>query len=402
MNFLADKSYLALKPQSVSTTPVIPTHFTPLVSESIRVSPNFTADRRMKGLDWKSDDLLKGSRSIEGDIVIYGDPDNLGHILNMFYAKGSTTGDAANGYTHPFTVGDGKSYCLEISRGEFAQRIYGVRGEDLKLEFDDNKLKATLAIKGLGQFYTASLAIALTGAGMTTAVLSTDYDLRPSDGLVAGDVIRIVETAGTTVDVTLLTVNADGKTVTFASTAITAVVGKAVFLKAQTPSYSALAEPLYFGNTLAGISDTSANADTAAATRATATPCYNLSMEFKNNLLAESASGATGPSVLLNQVKEAAIEVSRLFTDPTQFQKWLENIKQAITVIITGRFIKSDLTTSELLTMKFHKTKLMDNEEPLEVGAYIYDKQKLEALYDSGDAKAIEISLVNRTAGTDY
>ncbi len=57
---------------------------------------------------------------------------------------------------------------------------------------------------------------------MTTAVFSTDYDLRPTDGLVAGDTIKIVETAGTVVDVVLLTVNADGKTVTFASTAITA------------------------------------------------------------------------------------------------------------------------------------------------------------------------------------
>jgi len=402
MNYLADQSYLAVKPQAVATTPVIPTIFTPLISESIRVNPSFTADRRMKGLDWKSDELLKGPRKIEGDLVIYGDPDNIGHLLNMTYAKGSSTGNAGDGYTHPFTVGDGKSYTIEISRGAYAQRVYGVRGDNLKLEYEDNKLKATIAIKGLGQFFASSLALALTGAGMTTAVFSTDYDLRPTDGLVAGDTIKIVETAGTVVEVVLLTVNADGKTVTFASTAITAAVGKQVYLKAQTPSYASLAEPLYFGNTLVGVADTSALADTAAATKSTATPCYNLAMEFKNNLLDAPATGSTGPAILLNQTKEASLEVSRLFDSPSQYQKWIENVKQAITVIATGRFIKSDLTTSELLTIKFHKAKMTDNEEPLEVGGYIYDKEKLEALYDSADGKAVEITVVNRTAGTVY
>jgi len=401
-NFLADKSYLAVKPQSVAGTPVIPTIFIALISESIRVNPNFTADRRMKGLDWKSDELLKGSRKIEGDISIFADPDALGHLLNMTYAKGSTTGDASNGYTHPFTPGDGKNYSLEIARGTFAQRIWGVRADNLKLEFQDNKMVATVSIKALGQFYTVSLALALTGAAQTSAVLSTDYDLRPTDGLVAGDVIQIKETAGTTVNVTLLTVDADGKTVTFASTAITAAVGNAVALVAQTPSYGTQREPLYLGNTLVGFAATSALADTAAATKAAATPCYNLSTNFKNNLLDSPASGSTGPSVLLNQVKEADIEASQLFTDPIQYQKWIEYVKQAITFISTGRFIKSDLTTSEKLTVKYHKLKLMAHDEPLDVGQYLFDKQKFEALYDADDAKTIEVSLINRTAGTAY
>jgi len=397
MNYLADQSYLAVKPQVAATTPVIPNSFVPLISESIRVNPNFVADRRMKGLDWKSDELLKGPRKIEGELVIYADPDMLGHIVNMVYAKGVTSGDAASGYTHPFTVGDGKSYSIEISRGAFAQRIFGVRGDSLKLEFEDNKLKATISVKGLGQFYTASLAIALTGAGMTSAVLSTDYDLRPADGLAVGDVLTINGT-----EVTLTSVNADGKTVGFASTSVTASVGDSITLKAQTPSYTDIKEPLYFGNTLVGFAATSALADTAAAAKATATPCYNLSMDFMNNLLDASATGSTGPAILLNQVKEASLEVSRLFENPIQYQKWIENIKQAITVITTGRFIKSDLSTSELLTIKFHKAKMTENEEPLEVGGYIYDKEKIEALYDATDGKAVEITIVNRTAGTVY
>lgn len=389
-NYLADRSYLAVKPQTDPAIPVIPTKFIPLISESIRVNPNFTADRRLKGLDWKSDELLKGARMVEGDLVIYADPDALAHILNLVYNRTGTTGNAADGYVHSFVPGEGKSYSLEISRGNYAQRIWGARGDNLKLDFQDNKMVATISIKALGQFYTASLAANLSGS-VTSLVFKTDYDLRPSDGLKIGDILIV---GG--VEVTLTSVNVDGKTVGFGATSITASIGDPVFLKAQTPAFGTAREPLYLGNSLIGVAATSSAATTAAGAKATATPCYNFSTNLKNNLLDAPASGSSGPAVLLNQVKEADVELSRFFEDPTQYQKWLEFVKQAITLIATGRFIKSDFTTSEKLTIKYHKTKLATNEEPLDVGQYIFDKQKFEALYDSGDAKAVEIELIDR------
>lgn len=396
-NFLADKGYIALKPQTDATTPIVPTFMFPLVSETVKVNPNFSTDRRLKGLDFESDALLRGSKSVEGQIVVLADPEVLGHLLNMNYAKGSTTGNGTDGYTHPFTPGEGKSYSIDIPRGDFAVRLWGVRGERLRLQFQDNKLQATQDIKALGHFYSASLAVALTGAGMTSAVLSIDGDPRPADGLCVGDVIKIGS-----VSVALTSVNADGKTVGFASTAITASVGDPVFLLAQTPSLGTVRDPFYLGGTLVGVAATSALADTAAASRATATPCYEISVEIMNNTLSAPASGYTGPAAILNQVKSGTLEISRLFTDPTPHQKWLEAVKQAVTIIVTGKFIKSDLSTSEKLTLKLHKLELTENDEPLDAGQYIFDKQKFQALYDSVDAKAIEVELVNRTAGTSY
>ena len=121
-----------------------------------------------------------------------------------------------------------------------------------------------------------------------------------------------------------------------------------------------------------------------------------------NNLLSAPATGYTGPAILANQVREATLAIKQLFTNPTLFQKWIERIKQSVTVIATGRFIKSDLSTSEMLTIKYHKVNDITTEAPLTVGEYIYDTQNFEVLYDSADGKAIEISLVNRTAGTEY
>ena len=396
MNYLADKSYLAVKPQADADTPIIPDVFMPLVSESIKVVPNFAADRRMKGLDWKSDEILKGSRKIEGDVSVYADPDNLAHIVNMVYAKGETTGSAGDGYTHPFTPGEGKNYSLDIPRGIYAQRIWGVRGDNLKLEFQDNKLVATISIKALGQFYTASLAVALTGTGMTSCVLKTDYDLRPTDGLKIGDKILIGA-----VELTLTSVNADGKTLGFASTTVTASIGDAVFLKAQTPTLPTQREPFYMGNALVGVALTSALADTAAASKATATPCYSVGVNLKNNLLDSPASGSTGPISLKNQVKEASLDLKRMFEDPTEYQRWIEAVKRGVTIICTGRFIKSDLTTSEKLTVKFHNVKTLTNDDPLEPGSYIFDTQNFEALYDSVDGKTVEIEIINRITASE-
>ena len=143
-------------------------------------------------------------------------------------------------------------------------------------------------------------------------------------------------------------------------------------------------------------------ATTAAGAKSTATPMYEFSVSFMNNLLDAPASGSQDPVKLLPQVREATLTVSQLFETVAQHQAWLNAAKQAITEIVKGTFIKSDFTTWEKLTLKFHKVKLTANDEPLEVGSYIFDKQAFEALYDSADAKALSIELVNRTAGTSY
>ena len=149
--YLGNKSYLAVKPETTAGVAVIPTYFFPLVSESIKTIMNIVADRRMKGYDWKSDDVLKGSRKQEGDIVILADPTGIGHLFNMTMLKGTTTG-SATGYTHPFTVGDPDSYTVEIQKGPYAQRYFGVKADQLKIEFVEQKIQATASIKATGQF----------------------------------------------------------------------------------------------------------------------------------------------------------------------------------------------------------------------------------------------------------
>lgn len=396
MTYLADNAYLAIKPETTAGVAVIPTEFVPLVSEAIKTVVNHSVDRRMKGHDWQGNDLLRGNRSHEGELSVLADPDTLGHILNMVFTKGTTTGDA-DGYTHPFTVGNGDSYTFEIKKGMYAQRFFGVHADEVTLEFDEGQLVANMSVKAMGQVGIMSLGVALTGAGMTDIVLDDEYDLNPSRGLVVGDVLVIGSD-----EVTILTIDADGVTITFASATLTYSVGEAIYLKPQTVIQPSLQDPFYMGNALVGIGADESTATTNAGAKATATPAYDMAITFRNNLFAQNGTSQFDPVTIAPRTREAGVNLSQLFESEAQRQAFLDRAKQAITAIFKGKFIKSDFTTQELLTLKCHKVKLIENDNALEVGEFIKDEQNFAVLYDDTDAKALTVELVNRTAGTDY
>ena len=338
---------------------------------------------------------MRGFRSHEGEVVILADPDILGHFLNMVFTKGSTTGDATNGYTHPFTVGTPDSYTMEIKKGDSVVRYFGVRIDELKLDFADGRLQVTASVKAMGQVSTAKLGVALSGAS-TEAILSDVYDLAPNRGLVVGDKLSINGT-----EVTLTSVDVDGVTVGFSSTSITASVGAEIFLKPLTVTQPTLQEPFLMGNLLVGFGVDESDA-TSNAVQADSTPLYDLSISIKNNLFAQNGTNQVDPVLIAPQIREASIECKQLYSSTAQRSAWLSRSKQAITFIFKGKHIKTDYTTFEQLTLKCHNVKLIENGNPLNVGEFISDEQTFEVLYDNTDAKAVTVELINRSAGTVY
>ncbi len=397
MPYLADNSYLAIKPEATAGTAVIPDTFVPLVSESMNTTVNYEADRRMKGLDWKSDDLLRGNRTHGGNVTVLGDANVVAHFLNMVMKKGLTTGDATDGYTHPFTVDAPKTYTFEIKKGLYAQRFFGVMINTLGLTFDNGRLQLSADIMAQGQFSVASVGVALTGAGMTSLTLDDEYDVTPNRGLVVGDKIAV---GG--VQLTLTSVSSNGRDVGFASTTVTAPIGAPVYLVPQTVSMPAFREPLLIGNALVGVGEDSAAATAAAASRATATEVFDLSITLNNNLVAQNGSSRIDPFTIMTGSKEAQITLNHLFEDVSQRQAFLDRVKQAITIVITGKKINPDFSTSEKLTLTFYNVKLMANDNAIAVGSHIVDAQNFEVLYDVSDGEAMDAEVVNETAGTAY
>jgi len=396
MPYLADNAYLAIKPESAAGTAVIPTVFVPLVSESIKTVVNHTPDKRIKGIDWASTGMLRGFRSHEGEIVILGDADTVGHFLNMVLAKSSTTGDATDGYTHTFAVGTPDTYTIEIKKGNHVVRYFGVSVDELKLDFVDGQLQVTASIKAMGQFSVATLGVTTSGA-VTSITLDDEYDIAPNRGLVVGDKLDVDG-----VEVTLTSVNANGVAVGFTSTTVGKSAGVRVFLKPQTVSLATLQEPLRLGNALVGFGADESAATTAAGSRSTATAVYDLSVTFRNNLFVTNGSNRLDPVLITPRSREAELMLKQLFATVEQRTKFLERGKQGVTMVVLGKFIKSDFSTQEKLTIKFHDARQTDHGYALNVGDLIMDEQNFAALYDSSDAKAVSVELVNRTAGTAY
>jgi len=394
MPFLSDNQYLAIKPETAPGVAVLPTEFVPLMSTNLRTVVNYIPDRRMKGLEFKANDLLRGNRMHEGEVVVLGDPDTLGHFLNMVMLKGASSGNAGDGFTHPFTVGDPQTYTFEIKKGEHVERYIGVLIDELKIEFNDNQMQLTVAVKALASFSVATLGIALSSG--TTTVLDDKYDINPTRGLVVGDVLSIDGN-----DATILTIDADGVTITHTES-ITAVLGSTVFLKPQTSTLATLTDPFYFGNLFVGFGADEAAATIAAGDRATATPIYDLVITLRNNLFTQNGSNRLDPVQILTRTKEAQVELKQLFEDSDQRQAWLDREKQALTIIANGLFIKSDFSTKELFTLTLNRVKLIENETPLEIGEFIFYDQQFEVLDDAGDGQAMDVVLVNRTDGSEY
>ncbi len=393
--FLSDSQSLAIGIETTAGVAVIPDIFVPLVSENVKTVVNHVADRRMKGHAWKANDLLRGNRSHEGEIVILGDADNLSHILNMVMTKGSTSGDATNGFTHPFTVGAGDTYTFEISKGAYTQRYYGVYIDELTISFQDGQMQLSLSIRAMGQVSVGQLGVAIAGAG-TTLILDDKYDITPNRGYVVGDSFIV---NSDTVEIT--GVETDGITLTFDSVSITASIGDEVHLVPLTVTNPTLEDPLYLGNCLVGIGATESAATTAAGSRATASKIYDLDIVIKNNLFSQNGSSRFDPVQIIPRTREAMVTLKQLLTTDEQRTNFLHREKQAITIICKGKNINPDFSTFELLTMKFNNVKLIESDNALEVGELIADSQEYEVLYDDGDAKAMTVDLINNTDGSD-
>lgn len=394
--YIGELSYLAISPEVTAGIPVIPANFVPLVAQDIQTVVNHVADRRMKGIDWKANDLLRGNRSHEGSVTVLGDPDTLGHILNMIMAKGTTTGSAPAGYTHPFAVGNAKSYTIDIKKGNYVQRYYGVKIDEISIEFKDGQMELAIAIKAMGQFSIGSVGIALSGA-VTSLVLDDEYDIAPTRGLLPGDVITV---GGE--DLTILTVDANETTITFASGSVTAPIGSVVLLKPQNVSFATLQDPFYFGNLWVGIGANEAAATTAAGSRDTATPVYDMKITFKTNLFAQNGTNRMDPVQIITRTKEAQLELKQLFTGPTQRRIWMDRAKQAVTLVFWGKYIDAAFTIQEKLTLKFYNVKLIENLNDIKIGELVFDEEQFEVLYDNAGGVAITATLVNRTPGTVY
>lgn len=400
MHYISDLAYMAFGKQSSAVAAVIPDVFVPLMEEDMKVDPKNERVKQIVGINWTSNKMLQGLREVGGSFTIQCDPENIGHILNMALVKDTTSGSGAVGYTHPFLEdGEPEFYTIDIVKGNAVQRFVGCQITKVEFSFQDGHLIAKCDVIARHAFSTATLKTALTGAGMVAVVLAEGYDPEPALGLVAGDVIQVQADDGSFTDVTIATIVTGNKSVTMSATNVTASIGALISLKAQTPSYAALKRPFKFGQCLVGFGADQTAADANVASYALATPVDDFKFTINRNITRRRATGKNDALTLIG-TGDAELTVKKLFEDAEQQQQWMDIAKKACSILFTGDNIATTYYCS--LAIKLHNIKPSDHGNKLSKGEYVFDETNFVVEYDDTDAMAMEVTLVNATAGTEY
>jgi len=393
----ANLGYFGLKLESAKGTPLQPATFVPLYSESVAINLNIDEDNPIVGIRAARYNSFRGQEDYQGSIKILAEPKTLPHFLNMLLKKGTSTGNATTGYTHPFTLGNTvKSYTIEFLKGNIPFRFYGVEASNIKPAFEENKMVLDVTLSALGQFSVANI----TSATGTTVVLD-DERPDPTKGLTTSDSLRLYDVSeGTYEDVTITSIDADGKSLVVSTIAGTYIEGDLSWLKPLTPSYS-ISEPFNWGRTEFCFGTASAVALAATQERVEKGSDWNLIHLLEDNAGAKR-SGSFRPASLVRTQGDVEISIKKFFQDGQDHSRFLQSSSRALVIRhYSPSHAGTDLTEGEL-RVTISEYDIKENSVPLNTGEIVYGNLTLIPKYNTADAQMFDIKVVNSLAGATY
>ena len=382
-NLANNKGYFAAKKETTKGTAVIPNVFFPIYDENLVTDIHMDEDNPIVGNKHARFQTLLGMRSHGGEVTFLAEPNTAGYLMDMFMTKGTTTG--ANPYTHPFTISNTtnpNSYTVDISKGQVVWRFIGVEISEVGMDFDENKMVFKCKFAALKSFIVREISSVSTNV----VTFKTNYDASPTDGLVATDLVRIEDvSAGTFQDFTVSSITSTTATLSGSPTGI--VAGDLLYLRPQTPTYT-LREPFLWTKTEFRIADTAANALSAAQTRLEKGAAWTMMHNFEEDEGAKR-SGAFDPAALVRTQSDVTLEFKKFFDTPEDFNAFVTNTKKAIVIrhFSEGSSYEFRVTINNL--------KFMETPVPLKTGEIIYAEGKLVGQYDTSDAQAFDVKVLN-------
>lgn len=391
------RSYVAIKKEATAGTAVIPTNFVYVEDESLKSM--FKSEVVPVSANSRSENyfLVAGENEAPtGDLTIPIQADTIGYFLAAMMGAPATTGPTdTTAYTHAFTSGSSGTIgtcTIEVGNSDagYARRYCGARVGGLRVSQKSNVWYATLTPMARYSFVNAVVVGSML-AGATTCELDTN------SGLAVGDVIKLGFLTANEENATLLTVNANGTTVTFNATSNTHADGVMVVLANRTPSYST-ATPQYqwmggtttkYGTTLGGV---------AAATR-----FRNFNLEFAQKLVPEyNPSGTTDFSRYPRQIHVSTYGGTASFAIPHEdltFQNYFRKRTDiALEMVTTGSVVTGASTAVD--TLKFQIPKFRITDDPIPLGGNDIVSEQIQGMfqYSTSDAFDLKVTLINAIA----
>ena len=383
--------YAAIKKESVVGTAVTPNVYTPYYKQSIVTNFNIMEDTPVYGNRFKKFQHLRGSRSHGGNIVVMAEPDTAGYWLDMLLNKSATSG--SDPYTHTFGLSNTtnpNSYTLDVSFGSQVVRFFGVQASNFNIAWEDEKMQFEIDVSALGSFYGREI-LSISG---TTVNLKPDYNTDATKGLVASDLVSIVDPDGavTTLNTTIASIT-DVDTVEVGASAAAFAVGDMLVLRPATPSLS-LKTPFLWGKTQFFFAADDAAAMTASATASNQTrlePGTELSLmwEFEDDQ-GSKRSGAFDPASLIRTIGDYAFKLKKFFDTPEDIKAWNALTKKALVM-------RSYSGASNQYEIQVHLNNMTMLTMPPETesGGTIYSEQEFGGNYDASDGKGMEVKVIN-------
>ncbi len=381
-----NSNYFALKKETVKGTAVIPNVYIPMYEEEFITDVALDLNNPMIGNKADVYEALQGLRSHSGEVTFMAEPNTAGYIFDMMMTKGTTTGGGP--YTHPFTISnsvDPNSYTVDLCKGQVVHRFTGVEIQEITADFDTNKMMFKCKFAGLKSFIVREVA----SVSVAAVTFKTNYDPTPTDGLVATDLVRILDvSAGTYQDFTVSSKDS-ATVVTLSGSPSGIVAGDLLFLRPATPAY-VRKEQFMWAKTEFRFADTAANALSAAQTRLEKGSIWTVQHNFANDE-GEQRSGSFDPATLARMQSHAEFEFKLFFDKPEDVNRYLTNSKRACV-------IRHFSETGYELRITLNNLKLSEAPVSSKSGEIVYIEGKMVASYDDADAQQFDIKILNNIA----
>jgi len=220
-NPYANYGYMALIKEATDTTPVTPTTYVKIISESLLPSFGIQTIAEIAGSREKNINSIQGNIEVDGDVALYAEDKISGHFLrSLLGAPTSQTVVADTSYRHRFEVqDDDRTYTFDINPADapWVHRFYGVHSGKLLFNKEDNAIKMTTSLIATRAFLLARV-LADVSSG-------TNLNVDQTGGLTTSDSILVLskETGYTTLEEFTINAIVDENNITVGA-AITATI----------------------------------------------------------------------------------------------------------------------------------------------------------------------------------
>lgn len=384
---LGNLGYFAFIKEAAKGTPLTPTNFLPIYSETLTTNANKQTQRPIYGGKFGTYGILPGQRDHQGDLSVLAEPNTTAQLAEFLLTHESSTGTDPATHVLGFSKSTNPdSATVDISLGNVVKRFFGVQFSSFTPDWSANELRHKIKASALGSFQSATIKTVTT----TTVTLETKYDPRPTKGLVVGDLVRIFkESTGATLDTTIATVNADGVTITLGASAAAFAAGDILHLRPVTTPNFDLLDTFLWAKTQFRF-----GANAAAALAATHTPVeqgstFEILHPFKEDA-GEKRSGSFDPAALVRLAGDASLQIKKFFDTPEDVQDYNDMTKRACVI----RHFAGDNNQYEY-RIAYHNLTVDTPVANVVADEINYATQNLLVSQDATDGKAVTLTVIN-------